>query len=284
MSASTIRTFSITLGLVFLATGLVDAQSFRTVTATRLTQNEESLRVNVEFAAGILQLVPGDGRTLYQGEIYYDEDKYRPVTRYRPGSLNFSLKSRGDNIRLGKLKTAQRLDLSLAPQVPTRLTMSMGAAEAHIELGGLSITHASIKVGAAKVTVGFSRPNRTPCSELTMNAGAAEFHAEHLGNSRCKRIVFEGGVGDVTLDFTGSELADDTEAQIKLGLGQLVLRLPEDLGVTVDVSRFLASFDDSGFEKRGSGYVSRNYGGARSRLHISIKAVLGDIDVELVGR
>ncbi len=284
MNASTMRTFGVALGLVVLATGLVNAQSFRTVTASRLTQNEESLRVSVEFAAGTLQLVPGDGRTLYQGEIYYDEDKYRPVTRYRSGSLNFSLKSIGDDIRLGKIKTAQRLDLSLAPQVPTRLTMSIGAAEASIELGGLSITRASIKVGAAKVKIGFNRPNRTACSELTMNAGAAEFRAEHLGNSRCKHIVFEGGVGNVTLDFTGSELADDTEAQIKLGLGQLTLRLPEDLGVTVDVNRFLASFDDSGFEKRGSEYVSRNYAGAKSRLHISIKAVLGDIDVEWVGR
>ncbi|MFQ5703529.1 MAG: toast rack family protein [Gemmatimonadales bacterium] len=286
MNASRIRVAAICAGCVLLVNGTLAAQSFRTVTAARLTGDGESLRVNVEFAAGVLRLMPGDSRTLYRGEIYYNEEKYRPVTRYRSRqhSLTFGLKSRSGDIRVRKIKSEQRLDLALAPQVPTRLTINIGAAEAHVELGDLSITDATIKSGAAKTTVGFDRPNRTECSRLEISAGAAEFRAAHLGNARCKHVMFDGGVGDVTLDFTGVDLPRNMEAQVKLGLGQLTLRLPENLGVSIEMNRFLASFDDSGFDKRGSDYVSHNYDAALSKLHISIKAVLGDIDVEWVGR
>ena len=69
-----------------LASGILDAQSYRTVTATRTATGEESLEVRVEFAAGTLRLMPGDGRMLYQGEIFYDEDKFEPAVDYDANS------------------------------------------------------------------------------------------------------------------------------------------------------------------------------------------------------
>ena len=114
---------------------------------------------------------------------------------------------------------------------------------------------------------------------------AAEFHAEQLGNSGCETIRFEGGVGDITLDFTGHWVNGETrEAEIELGLGQLTLRLPKNLGVAIDVERFLASFDRAGFRKRGSRYVSEGYEAASQKLIVSVKAVLGDIDIDWVER
>ena len=149
----------------------------------------------------------------------------------------------------------------------------------------MSIATARIESGAVKTQLSFSEPNRIECSRLDLTVAAAEFRADGLANSRCRSITFEGGVGDITLDFTGVWEGDVTrEAEISLGLGQLTLRLPRRVGISIEIDRFLASFDRAGFRKRGSRYLSQGYEQAPARLHISVKAVLGDVDIQWVER
>lgn len=273
--------------LLALVVGIIEGQSYRTVTASRMALDERSLEVHVEFAAGTLRLQPGDGRLLYQGEIYYDEDRFDPDIEYdsRRRTLTFGIGMRDGGISLGRLETPQRLDLALSPQVPTELSVALGAVEAQLELGGMSLITADLDLGAAKTRLSFSEPNRVECRSLELTVAAAEFYAESLGNSLCEYTSFTGGVGDITLDFTGEWSSGETRhAEIELGLGQLTLRLPRQLGVEIEVDRFLASFDRAGFRKRGSRYRSEGYENAAARLLISIRAVLGDIDIEWVGR
>lgn len=262
-------------------------QSFRTVSATRLESGETSLNVRIQFAVGTLRLIPGDGRMLYQGKIHFDEDKFESKIDYDPDgrNLTFGLDSRDRRTRLGRLESAQRLDLALSPHVPTRLSMELGAVDARVELGGMTVSALDLKIGAAKAQLSFGEPNRGTCRSLSLSVAAAEFNAERLADSRCETIIFEGGVGDVTLDLTGDWAnAVTREAKIALGLGQLTLRIPRSLGVAIEMDRLLASFDRAGFRKRGSRYVSEGYETASQRLTISIKAVLGDIDIDWVGR
>jgi predicted membrane protein len=106
---------------------------------------------------------------------------------------------------------------------------------------------------------------------------------EGLGNARCREISLAGGAGSIVLDFTGAWTdAFRSDAEVVVGLGSLTLRLPEDLGVEVRMTRFLASFAKEGFERRGSRYVSPNYDRARAHVQLHVKAALGDIDVEWV--
>ena len=268
-----------------LVWGNIQAQSFRTVSATRLAAGEASLNVRIDFAAGEVHLRPGGGQMLYRGEIYFNEDKFESVTDYDPDrrTLTFGLDTRNGGVELGRSETPQRMDLALSPRVPIRLDVELGAVEAHIELGGMNISAVDLKTGAADTRLSFSEPNRGHCRRIDLVAAAAEFHAEQLGNSGCETVRFEGGVGDITLDFTGHWARGDTRAaEIELGLGQLTLRLPRNLGVAIDMDRFLASFDRAGFRKSGSRYVSDGYEAASRKLHISVKAVLGDINIDWV--
>ncbi len=275
------------IGVLLLSTGWLHAQSFRTISATRLARNESNVRVRVEFAAGEFRLTPGDAQTLYRGEIYYDEDSFDASADYDTESrtLFFGLENQDGELRLGRHEEPQRMELELNPNIPTRLDLKLGAVEADIELGGMTISALDLSTGAAETILTFSEPNRGECRSLELNVAAAEFRAEHLANSRCEGISFEGGVGDITLDFTGDwGNATTTEADLELGLGQLTLRLPRGLGVAIEMDRFLASFDRAGFRKRGSRYISEGYETASKRLTVYIKAVLGDIDVDWVER
>jgi predicted membrane protein len=115
-----------------------------------------------------------------------------------------------------------------------------------------------------------------------MEAGAAELEAHGLANSNCARVRFSGGVGRVALDFTGA-WRQSMEADLQVGLGSLELRLPRDVGVAVHLSRFLASFEAAGFEKRGNVYYSANYGAARHQLILRVSTSIGSVDVTWAG-
>ena len=279
--------FRVFVGTVALSAAAVaaDAQTWKSGTASRQLRGEQHVEVQVEFAAGMFTLHPGSAEQLYRSRVRYDADHFASRQSFdsERSKLSFALTPlSGDNIDFDAEQT-QELDISLSPAVPLALDLAFGAAKADIELGGLSIESAHIKTGASGSVVRFSEPNRIACRRLELGVGAAEFLIEHLGNARCALIEAAGGVGTVALDFTGDWPADfTTQAEVTVGLGELVLRLPRDLGVTIEMNKFLASFEPQGFVREGSRYRSENFDEATAHLALEINAVMGGVSVEWV--
>ena len=261
------------------------AQTLRTLTSARQLHGESSLIVEVTYAAGELKLEPASAGDLYSMELRYDEDKFTPVREYDAdaGVLRLGLRSLHGRttIRRGHSGELPSLDIALTPEVPLTLRVDVGAAETNVEFGGLQLRRVAYKTGASESHVRFSRPNPVECDALTFEAGAAEFTATGLGNSNCRRMGFHGGVGDLTLDFSG-EWRTSADVTVKIGIVELKLMLPRDLGVAINLNRFLTSFDRSGFTKRGGVYYSDNYASASYRLTLNIHAAFGGIDVQWV--
>ncbi len=269
-----------------IGVGSADAQTWRSGTTTRQLHGEQSLQVAVELAAGTFLLRPGDPATLYRSNVRYDADLFSASTTFdATGSrLDVALKPNGDrgDWDLGD-QPDQRLDLALSPAVPAQLDLRFGAATADLELGGLSLARATVQTGASNSVISFSAPNRIACSRFELEAGAAEVDVSGLGNARCEHVTVTGGVGEIRLDFTGTwRQPPGADVEVTIGLGTLLLRFPEGLGVAIDVDRFLASFENRGFVKQGSRYVSAGFEDARARVEIHLKAVFGDVKVEWV--
>jgi hypothetical protein len=179
---------------------------------------------------------------------------------------------RGRNIRGGEL------DLQFSPDVPLALSLQFGAAEATLDLGGLAIRDIDVQTGASRTDLRVSQPNLITCESAVISVGAAKFTASGLGNLNARRLEVKGGVGEMTLDFTGAWQAD-MEASINMGLGSLILRIPRSIGVGVTRSGVLTSFDSEGLTKRGNSYYSENWDSAARKLTINIDAALGSIRV-----
>jgi hypothetical protein len=262
------------------------AQSWRTITSARQLHGETDARVHVQYGAGRFRLSPGVAGELYRLDLRYDEDKFIPLREYdaATGALNLGVRSRegqGVHVSLGDRRRegpVPSLDLSLNPDIPLALEMELGAVEADVELGGLALRRIRYRTGASETQLRFSRPNPIACEQLEMEAGAAQFRADDLANANCARVSFRGGVGEVTLGFSGAWRRSVT-ADVNVGIGSLHLRLPRDVGVALQLSRFLASFDAAGFEKRGNMYYSPNYNSARYRLTLDVNASIGGVDV-----
>jgi hypothetical protein len=272
------------LGLILVATPLA-GQTMRSTTATRQRHDIRELNARIEFAAGTLTLRAARGGALYGMNLQYDADRFVPLSRFDPAtnSLRLGVQNIGNSgLRVSsKRHLQQNAVIELSPEVNLSLDITFGAVEAGLDLGGLRLTDARVRTAASRSSIRFSQPNRVTCSRLELNAGAAEFEAVALGNSGCREIRFDGGVGEVTLDLTG-QWAADARLVANVAIGGLTLRLPRDLGVELVVDRFLASFNPVGFQRKGAGYLSDGYNDRQQHLRIEIKSTVGDINVEWV--
>jgi hypothetical protein len=276
-------------GLACVTAQPAAAQTWRTITSARQTHGESELTVDVTYAAGRFTVTPGAPGTLYRMEMRYDEDRFTPVREYDDDAsvLRLGVRSRGrGGVRVSsgdrrRSKPTPTLDLALTPDVPLSLTLELGAVRSDVELGGLALRRVHYRTGASESSVRFSRPNPLECDEIRLEAGAAEFQVTSLANANCRQVNFRGGVGEVTLDFSGV-WRQSAQADVDVSIGSLTLRLPRDVGVAIRLSRFLASFDSAGFTKRGRLYYSRNYESARHRLTMRVNATIGGVAVDWV--
>jgi hypothetical protein len=260
------------------------------VTARRQTDGVRSVVADIRYAVGELRIFPAREGLLYDAHLRYDARRFEPKRKWSVagsvGTLHLGVEGTGEDIDWQDLEIDDDdlgfLAVGLSQNVDTELVVEVGAALTELDLGGIPLTRVEYRTGASQTDISFQRPNPARIGELDLAAGAADFSAYGLGNARFDHLIFQGAVGDITLDFTGAWTADG-EATIKMGLGELTLRVPHDLGVRIRKSGFLAAFDKDGFQKVDGAFQTLNWESARYKLDIELKAVLGAIDVEFVG-
>jgi hypothetical protein len=220
-------------------------------------------------------------------DVLYDGDRYQPVSDFdaASGDVTLGLRTAGDGglrvVSKGQLR--QTASVTFSPRSDLDLAVALGAVDGDLELGGLRLTNLRLEAGASRATVRFSQPNAARCRDAVLSSGAAELTVLGLGNSRCDRVAFEGGVGQVTLDFGGA-WASSSRVSVKMALGAVVLRLPRQVGVRLTLDKFLATFDPEGFVRRGNAYLSPGYDQAPRHLDIDITTAVGGVTVEWLGQ
>lgn len=268
------------LGAAVAVPGQLDAQSWRTMTSARQVNGEKTLDVQVRYAAGRLLVSPAKSPMLYEMKLRYDEDDFTPLSAYdaEAGSLKLGVSGRIDTGPRVSGNSQSRAEISLGREVPLALNLAFGAGEADLDLGGLSLRSVNISTGASDTHVRFDSPNQVRADELRVRAGAAELRIDNIANARADKLDFAGGVGETTLDFGGTWVGD-MAAQVKLGIGEVNIRIPRNVGVRIAKKSFLASFDTPGFTQRDGALFSRNWEAAEHRLTLDVDAALGSIRI-----
>jgi len=259
------------------------AQSYRTTVETRRVTGP--MTVDLTFAVGELFVRPADHGQAYRLAMTYAEDLFEPTVRFDAERSRLTVKLGGDNVHIDGDDfdaSDQQLNLALPRNVPLDLDLSFGAIEAQIELGGLTLRSVQIRTGASETTVSFATPTRGSCDRLEFAVGAAEFEALQLGNSGCRVVSLEGAVGKMHLDFSGERWTGETRLLIKVGLGEVRISVPEEVGIRMNADRFLASVSRTGLVKQGSFLVSPGFAGAAAKLLIDVDAALGSVEIDRV--
>lgn len=280
---------------LLLAVGLVAAvplgaqeADWTEVRARRQADGVRAVEVDVEYVAGELRIAPADDGLLYDSRLRYDAARMRPERSWTVDGdvgrleIGFEGLGRDGDIDLDVDEHEHGyLELGLSQEIPTQLSLRVGAALSEVELGGIPLTGLVYETGASETNLRIGSPNPVPMEKLELRAGAASFSASGLGNARFEELDFRGGVGEVTLDFTG-QWSSDASANLEIGLGSIELVVPQGLGVRIVKSGFLADLDAPGFERVDGAWQSPNWDTAPHRLQIRLRAALGSIEVRRI--
>ena len=258
------------------------AQTWRSLDVSRQLHDTSEHRIRVQYAAGRFSLRSTTEPVLFTMQLRYDEERMRPVHEYDPVTRLATLGVEGDAGRWKSVRGSSgssEMRLGLSTVVPLDLELRLGATEARVDAGGLSLNRLRVETGAADAVLDFSAPNRSKLRRLDVQLGAAGFVITNLGNANVEYISVAGGVGSVDLDFGGA-ITEDVTVEANVALGKFSLHLPRDVGVRVEVKRLLASFDHPGLYRRGNAYYSSNWDEARIKMRVRAETVFGAIEID----
>lgn len=261
----------------------LSGQTMQHAGASRQLLDQSALHATVAFAAGNLTITPSPAGVLYKMDVDYDGERFTPVSHWEAGtqSVELGLKASGEGgLRVSNREhLAQSAVIQFSREVPLSLDASIGAAEAGLELGGLRLTSIHLTTAGSRTAVRFGSVNPGRCDSLALEAGAAEVLVQALGNSRCHTVRVSGGAGGVTLDLSGAWTGETTIA-VALAVGQVTLRIPSDLGVSLSLDRFLSSFEPKGFVRVGDTWQTLEYGQSPRRVNIQLTSTVGGVKIE----
>jgi hypothetical protein len=222
---------------------------------------------------------------LYNMHLRYDQRRAAPVHRYDAAARSavLGLETRDGAQRFGDRDDSGELRLVLPTTAPLDLDLQLGGTESRLELGGLTLRSLRLECGATDASVAFSQPNRTRMSDLTIDVGAADLLAVNLADANADQIRVHGGVGVVDLDFGGNWTRDLT-LDTRLSVGKLILRVPADVGIRIDLDRLLAGFEHDGMVKREGAWYSTNYDAAPHKLQVHAETFFGQIELRRTTR
>ena len=258
------------------------SQSWRTVESSRQLSDSAAHHVRVQYGAGRIDVGATSAPLLYSMTLRYDESSATPIHTYDPAARSLTLGVDAQSQRFSRNmdeKTKGEMRLSLNRNVPLDLDLALGATKATLDLGGLNLSGLRLDSGASETLLDFSTPNRGQMHSIDIDIGAASLEARNLANANSSSIRVHGGVGSVDLDF-GGQWSQDLSANVDLSLGKLTLHVPRDVGVRVEVEKFLASFDQQGLQKRGDAYYSDNWDQAKYHLRLRAETTFGGIELD----
>ncbi|MCB0163806.1 MAG: protein kinase [Anaerolineae bacterium] len=225
-------------------TAALIARQIETINVPLPTDNTDPALVEINFGAGQLNIAPGAEGALISGTATYNVAQLKPSISNNEGQVVIEPEFDVDLSALPDGDTENRWDLTLG-RYPMELIITTGVVTSQLELGGLLLEELRLVTGAADYNVSFSEPNRTPMESLRFTGGGSQAKLTGLANAYTEDIIFKGGAGDYTLDFSG-QLNEDLDVEIDAALGQVTLLVPDTMRATVSVSDLLAKVEPSG--------------------------------------
>lgn len=275
-------------GLVFaVATAARLTPIAKQVEATEL----ERMDVELKLAVGSFDLHKRSAEKKVVAEFQGDYDESRYEYRHsfesqgKRGTFLFESQLVHERNSINIDAKDNRWEFFFAPEVDCRFDIEIGAAEAELDFGDLTVSDLRLDIGAADANIDFSSPNRATLRDLKVDAGACDLEMRNLGNSKFEFMTFDGGMGKFTLDFTG-DFDFEAEASIEVGMGAIDIIIPEGIGVRLEAEEHW--FNSIDFPKRSFSKVrgrdnvweSDNFKTAKGRLTLVLDVGMGSADIK----
>jgi hypothetical protein len=198
-------------------------------------QNAQSVRANLKMGAGELNLTGGADQ-LMEADFAYNVADWKPKVNYdvsgETGELTVRQGSDG-GIRLGG-DARNEWDIRLNDEVPTNLSVQMGAGESDLDLDDLTLTALDLEMGAGRTMIDLTGDyDRDLVVSIQGGVGQATVQ---LPSEVGVRVEAQGGLGEINaegLQKEGEAYVNDAygdsevslDVDIQGGVGQINLEV-----------------------------------------------------------
>jgi hypothetical protein len=139
---------------------------------------------------------------------------------------------------------------------------------------------ADIRVGDVRYEWDLRLNNQVPIDlQVKLGAGNNTLSLSGLTLTNLEVVV---GTGNVDVDLSGG-WPRDFKARIRGGVGKAHVRLPEAVGVRVQVRGGLGQLTTVGLRKQDGAFVNDAYGQSDTTLEVEIQGGVGAVDLEVGG-
>ncbi len=237
-------------------------------------------RCHLRLGVGACRLHIAPGGEPWVGGTYTDPS----------GALPFNVRKEEGTVRisqeynlagtLGLLSGVPVFDLTLGRAKPFLLSIDSGATDAALDLGGLPITALTLRLGAGKLTCGFSAPNPAALALLRVDAGAVALEMKNLSNANFAEMVLDGGAASYDLDFSGT-VQRDAHVRIATGVSAVRIRVPPTVAAKIHLESVLGSLEigDGFMKKEGAFWTEAAVVGKTPVLSIDATITLGALRI-----
>jgi hypothetical protein len=158
--------------------------------------NSESVRVNLDMGAGTLRVAGGTDK-LAAAVFDYNVPSWKPEVHYSSAAGHGSLTvKQGGHVTSGLGDAHYEWDLRLNREVPLEIEAHLGAGEAHLDLGDLTLRSVDVGMGAGQLNLDL-RGTPKKSYEVRVEGGVGEAIVR-LPSSVGVEAEVMGGIGEVS--------------------------------------------------------------------------------------
>ncbi|SYZ72665.1 exported hypothetical protein [Candidatus Zixiibacteriota bacterium] len=243
----------------------------------------KTLIANFDLGAGKFIFMPKDTVGILEADVEYDSRNVEVFAEYKKRGSVGRLDVGSDLLNKMHVESEDNIwEVGLSRRYPSELTFDIGLCETDIELGGVPITYLKLDLGAADGTLKISTANPDTADDVILDAGAASFEAEKLGNLNFSRLSFDGGVGKFRLDFSG-DYRVRSRARVSIGLGKALIYIPSNLPVRIEAEdNFLSTVkfrNRDRFEVEDNYFESKDFRESKIGLDLKIDVGMGSVEI-----
>jgi hypothetical protein len=187
-------------------------------------ENAQSVRANLKMGAGELNLTGGADQ-LMEADFAYNVADWKPKVSYDVSGDTGELlvKQGGDGgIRLGG-DARNEWEIRLNDEVPTNLSVQMGAGESDLDLDGLTLTELDLEMGAGRTTIDLTGDYKQDLV-ASIQGGVGQATVQ-LPSEVGVRVEAQGGLGEINAEG----LQKEGEAYINDAYGDSEVTLDVDI-------------------------------------------------------
>jgi len=259
-----------------------DSRDLQKLDNTFKARTDRDFRLRLDVDAGEVRLSRGQSEDQLSVHLVYTKTQFRHAFRFNEQDNALEIRFDKDGWFDHDGDMTAELEIELPRDATLRADCRIKAGEIEMQLGGLRIADFALSVTAGEVNLDFDQPNRVEMESLELKTRIGESTFRRLGNARFRNADINGGIGEMTIDFSGAMLPTAV-AQVDLDIGETVIALPHDAGAKLSVSKFLfLSQIDMPFDLRKEGryYYTENYGKAGQEFQLRISSGIGELRIE----